>query len=202
MKQFINAIVITIILFSCSVNKQTEEHPKEHGQSELKDNTVEIQKQSEPDTLKGSLKAKAFRNINGTDVTILYSSPAVRGRIIWGGLVAYETVWVTGAHMATSIEFDRTIRFGEKEIPAGKYGFFTIPGTEAWTIILNKNWEQHLADEYDQKDDVIRFQIVPEKSETNQERLMYEVDQTGEGKFSILISWEKIRINIPFELAE
>lgn len=201
MKQSIHALIFILMLLSCSVNK-SEEH-KQHLKPESKDNSVvEIQEQSQPDTLKGSLKAIAMGNINGTHVTISYTSPAVRGRIIWGGLVAYETVWVTGAHMATSIEFDKLIRFGEKEIPAGKYGFFTIPGKENWTIIFNKNWEQHLADEYDQKDDVIRLQVVPDKSEANQERLMYEIDQTGESKFSILFSWEKVRINIPVELAE
>ena len=87
-----------------------------------------------------------------------------------------------------------------KEIQAGKYGFFTIPGTETWTVIINKNWQQHLTDEYDEKDDLIRLQVVPEKIETNQERLMYRVDQTGEGKFNLIFYWEKIKIKIPFEL--
>ena len=40
--------------------------------------------------------------------TLTYASNithlSVRGRIIWGGLVRYEEVWVTGAHNATSLK--------------------------------------------------------------------------------------------------
>ena len=65
---------------------------------------------------------------------------------------------------------------------------------------MNKNWQQHLADNYDRNEDLIRIKVAPEKTETNQERLMYEVDQTGEGKFSVILTWEKIRVEVPFEL--
>ena len=30
---------------------------------------------------------------------------------------------------------------------------FTITGKDEWTVIINRNWEQHLADEYTQTDD-------------------------------------------------
>ena len=58
-----------------------------------KDEAVIIQKQSQPDTLKGSLKAKAIGKIGDTEIKISYHSPAVRGRIVWGGLVPYDKVW-------------------------------------------------------------------------------------------------------------
>jgi hypothetical protein len=189
MKQSIS-ILIFIIFLSCSNNKK-EEQMKEPGKLESKDARV-VKIQVEGDTLKGSLKAIATGRIGNTFTTIHYHSPAVRGRVVWGGLVPFEQVWVTGAHMATSIEFEGPVRIGEKELAAGKYGFFTIPSQTEWTIMINKNWEQHLTDEYDQKDDLIRLTIKPETLTENQERLMYAVDNTA-----ISIRWEKIKLSIP-----
>lgn len=66
-------------------------------------------------------------NINNINVTINYSSPRVKGRVIYGNLVPYETVWRAGANENTTIEFDRDVKIEGKKLPAGKYGFFIIP---------------------------------------------------------------------------
>ncbi|MCI0750269.1 MAG: DUF2911 domain-containing protein [Flammeovirgaceae bacterium] len=148
--------------------------------------------QQVPDTLKGSLKAEAKGMIGDVTIKINYHSPAVRSRIIWGGLVANDKVWVTGAHMATSIEISSAIKISGTEIAAGKYALFTIPSKDVWTVIINKNWQQHLADEYDPKDDVLRFTVTPQIQEINQERLMYSVEDN-----EIKMRWEKVLISIP-----
>ena len=57
------------------------------------------------DTSKKSIKSSAVGVIGKDSVKIIYHSPGVRKRIIWGGLVPYDEVWVTGAHDATTIEF-------------------------------------------------------------------------------------------------
>uniref|UniRef100_UPI0038F78473 DUF2911 domain-containing protein n=4 Tax=Bacteria TaxID=2 RepID=UPI0038F78473 len=56
------------------------------------------------DTSKKSIKSMAFAVIHGDSIKINYHSPGVRKRIIWGGLVPYDEVWVTGAHDATTLE--------------------------------------------------------------------------------------------------
>lgn len=151
------------------------------------------------DTVKKSIPAIATGNINGNELVIRYHSPAVRGRIIWGGLVPYDQVWVTGAHMATNFETKTDFIVGGKKLDAGKYAFFTIPGKEEWTIILNKNWDQHLADEYDPTQDAVRLTVRPTETK-HQERLMYTIDQTGERKCAIEMRWEKLCVRVPLEL--
>jgi hypothetical protein len=99
--------------------------------------------------------------IGGTTVHIEYSSPGVKERIVWGGLVAYDKVWVTGAHKATSVHFSKGVEINGRKIPAGKYAFFTIPGKEKWIVILNTRFDQHLADEYNEKEDVLRLEVSP-----------------------------------------
>lgn len=131
---------------------------------------------------------------------IHYHAPAVRGRVIWGGLVPYGDVWVTGAHSATTWEFNQDIVINEKIIPSGKYAIFTIPGKDSWIFILNKKWNQHLTDEYDAKDDVLRFNVIPKSAEKNQERLKYAIVEEANSAMKLSISWEKVRVEVPFKL--
>lgn len=149
------------------------------------------------DTTKKSIKSMAVAVINGDSVKISYHSPGVRKRVIWGGLVPYDEVWVTGAHDATTLEIGRTFTVGGKEIPAGKYAIFTIPGKSEWTVIINKYWQQHLATEYDDKDDVVRLKIKPKKN-AHTERLQYFVEPTKATNGKIAVAWEKIRVEFPF----
>src|SRR5579864_100375 len=65
--------------------------------------------------------------INKANITIAYSSPSVKGREIWGGLVPYDSVWRAGANEAITFETDKAIEVAGKQLPAGKYGFFLLP---------------------------------------------------------------------------
>lgn len=199
------SILSFILLASCgNVKKdETAKANDEHKATEVSTpEGIIIQSQTETDTIKGSPKAYDVGKIGNTAFTINYYSPAVRGRMIWGGLVAYDNVWVTGAHKATSIEFDHDIKIGETVVTAGKYAFFSIPGKAQWTIILNKNWNQHLADDYTQAEDVVRLNVVPETEETHQERLRYVIEAEGENAGEIVMYWEKLEVSIPFEIIE
>src|SRR5687768_6055978 len=150
------------------------------------------------DTLKGSLFRTAMATVNGTHVHIEYSSPGVKGRTVWGGLVAYDKVWVTGAHKATSVQFGKEVEINGKKIPAGKYAFFTIPGKEKWTVILNTQVDQHLADDYNDKEDVIRLDVMPGEH-TMTPRLTYAINKINDNSGEIIMQWEKLIIRIPFK---
>lgn len=151
------------------------------------------------DTLKGSPVRTTMSNVGSNHVHIRYGSPGVRDRVIWGGLVAYNEVWSTGAHMATTVQFSAAVSINGVSIPAGKYGLFTIPNKEKWVLILNKNWNQHLADEYTPKDDVARIPITPEKQVYATQRLTYTINKISEVEGEILLMWEFIKLVIPFK---
>jgi hypothetical protein len=146
------------------------------------------------DTSKRSIKSAAVGKIGAANITINYHSPGVRGRTIWGGLVPYNDIWVTGAHYATNIEIDKDISVGGKLIPKGKYALFTIPAKEVWTIIINKNWDQHLTDDYLKKDDVVRIKVKAIKQVKSTERLQYFIKNRTGNKGTIAVAWEKLRV--------
>jgi hypothetical protein len=182
--------IATSVVLACAEKKEHAEH--DHAAKEEK---TALQ----PDTIRKSIPKEEYGQVGNTHVTIKYHAPAVRGRTIWGGLVHYGEVWVTGAHSATSVEIDKPILVEGKKIPGGKYALFTIPGKEKWIIIINKNWEQHLADEYDEKDDILRLEVVPQQLENIEERLRYAIVPFGDAKGAIEMSWEKIKVSLPFE---
>lgn len=183
-------ILFALVILSCETKKETDTHEHQSTSPEV----------ALADTVKKSIPKEAHAQIGPAHIMIKYHAPAVRGRTIWGGLVPYNEVWVTGAHSATSFEIDKDIRIGEKEVPAGKYALFTIPGKEKWTIILNKNWGQHLADDYDQKEDIVRLEVSPEITENIQERLKYTLKEIDNSSGSVDIRWEKIKVSIPFQI--
>jgi len=187
MKIKTNLLWLSIIIAFSSVQAQQEKEAICYNPNAVKDTT------------KKSIKSMAVGVINGDSVKISYHSPGVRKRIIWGGLVPYDEVWVTGAHDATTIEINSPFVIAGKEIPAGKYAFFTIPGKKEWTVIINKNWQQHLTNEYDEKDDIVRLKVKPKKNIPT-ERLQYFVEKAKSNNGKIAIAWEKLRFEFPFTI--
>ena len=149
------------------------------------------------DTLKGSPSRTAMATINGTHVHIAYSSPGVKGRMVWGGLVGYDKVWVAGAHKATNVQFSKDVEINGKRIAAGKYAFFAIPGEEKWIVILNTRFDQHLADDYNETEDIIRSEVKPREHPMTP-RLTYRVHKINERSGEIIMQWEKMLVSIPF----
>lgn len=183
--------VLIWMCFACQNQKQANTEHKHDGES----TSAPV-----PDTVKKSVPKEAHAQIGETHFVIRYHAPTVRGRVIWGGLVPYGEVWVTGAHSATSLEVDRQISINGITLPAGKYAFFTIPGKDKWTVIINKNWEQHLTDEYNPAEDLVRLDITPEILPNVQERLDYSIVDTGNLTVSIDMKWEKLKVSMPITL--
>ncbi len=151
------------------------------------------------DSSKKSIKSLAFSVSGGDSIKIAYHSPGVRKRVIWGGLVPYDEVWVTGAHDATILELPNAIIVNNVAIPAGKYAFFSIPGKKEWTLIINKQWNQHLASEYDEKEDMVRIKVKPKKV-PHMERLQYFLHSDNEDNGTIAVAWETIKLEFQFKL--
>lgn len=147
------------------------------------------------DTLKDSPRRMSMNLIDGCHVHIEYSSPGVKGRTIWGGLVPFSKVWVTGAHQATTINFNQNVKINGRELKAGEYAFFTIPGKNKWTIIFNKRAKQHLTDQYKVSEDALRLEVVPEVLHYAVPRLTYQVEASHDKGGMVIMSWEKIKIS-------
>lgn len=199
------AMVVSSIIISCE-NKEDKKKESDHSMHDMHGNSGSASNYADSvnnglitnDSLMGSPERTAMNTIGGAHVHIEYHSPGVKNRIVWGGLVPYNQVWVTGAHSATSIQLSKPIQIGETKVDKGTYAIFTIPGEKEWIFILNKNYEQHLTDDYKDSLDVVRITVKPVSNDMTQ-RLTYEVNKIDDTNGNIVMRWEKIKIEVPFK---
>ncbi|AFM05087.1 Protein of unknown function (DUF2911) [Bernardetia litoralis DSM 6794] len=142
-----------------------------------------------------SPSAMIKQTVGLTDITIDYSSPAMRDREIFGKLVPYGELWRTGANKATAITFSDDVTIEGKKIEAGSYAFFTIPNENEWTIILNKNTEQWGAGEYDEKEDVIRLTAKPSKAPMTFQRMTFMILALENHTAEISLLWADTKVS-------
>ncbi|QJP34762.1 DUF2911 domain-containing protein [Nonlabens sp. Ci31] len=189
----------TIILLGLVLLTSCKETSKEMEMEQVEE--VAVQETTAADSTEKkplSPHANTMAMIGDAHIHVDYSSPGVRNRIVFGGLLPYNAVWQAGAHNATWMETNKDLSIAGKELKAGKYGFFVIPNEKEWTVIFNSNWDQHGKDEYDETDDVLRFKVMPTVSEDVQEHLEYTVEKTSDTSGKISMSWEKVTIEFLF----
>lgn len=185
-------ILISMVIVSCGEKKENKEN---HDHQTSPAETSSSSKSLSPHT-------NTMARVNGAHIHIDYSSPSVRDRIIFGGLVGYNTVWQAGAHKATWIQTDKDLVIDGQTLKAGKYGFFVIPGKEQWQVMFNSLWDQHGKDEYDEAENVLTAEVTPEELDEIQETLKYEVLQLNGKSGKIILAWEKVKIEVPFEVVD
>ncbi len=145
-----------------------------------------------------SPKASVSQTIGVCVVTIEYGRPSVRGRKIFGGLTPYNIVWRAGADEATTISFNHDVKIAGEKVPAGKYGLFMIPQQNSWTVILNRDWNQWGAYNYNDKDDAVRIVVTPQMI-VHAEMCTYSFSEVSKTKGTLNMEWENIRIAILVE---
>lgn len=134
----------------------------------------------------------ASGSAGATKITIEYHRPSVRGREIWGGLVPYGQVWRLGANEATTITFSTPVKVEGKDVPAGTYALFAVPGKDKWTFIVNKNAKQWGAFKYQQTDDLVRFD-VDAQSGNAVETMTFSIASKPPASASVEMEWAKVK---------
>lgn len=136
--------------------------------------------------------ASVSQVVMNTKISIAYSAPGVKGREIWGKLVPYGEVWRLGANAATTIEFSDDVKIGGKNVPAGKYALFAIPGKDKWTFIVNKNADQWGAGQYKDSEDVVRVDAQVEAAPPI-EYLNIGIQLVNPSTAHVVVRWEKVQ---------
>ena len=130
-------------------------------------------------------------------IKISYHRPNAHGRVIFGDLVPYGEVWRTGANTVTNIHFDKEVSMAGHVVPAGEYGLLTIPKENSWTIILSKNNTQWGAYTYQEKEDLIRFEVEVERVEQAVETFSIYFSEVYPQSANLNIAWAHTRVRFP-----
>ena len=140
--------------------------------------------------------ARISQQIGTTDIKVDYGSPAVLGRRIWGGVVAYDQPWTISPNGPAIIQFGEDVLVGGKPVAAGSYRLVAVPGKAAWTFVLGAAQPAEVGREAEAPAEVARFR-VPVKNAAFRERLVFLFSNFDNEKTSLDLEWEKIRVSIP-----
>jgi len=129
-------------------------------------------------------------------ITITYSRPNVKGRVIFGGINPWGQVWRTGANSATTITFSENVIMEGNKVPAGTYSLFTIPGQDEWTVILNKVVKQWGAYSYKESEDFLRFKEKPIHLDEKRESFTIQFANATTQSNDLYLVWDHTAVGI------
>ena len=132
---------------------------------------------------------------DGKTLTIDYSSPRMKGRKIYGGLVPYGKVDRTGANEATTFVTDGNLTVGGKDVPAGSYTIFTVPNPDKWTLIINKKTGEWGIPYKYEADELARVDMKVSATSAPVENFTIALASMG-GSCTLNISWENTQASV------
>ncbi|HUO33888.1 MAG TPA: DUF2911 domain-containing protein [Candidatus Acidoferrum sp.] len=132
---------------------------------------------------------------DGKTITMDYSSPRMRGRKIYGGLVPYGQVWRTGANEATTFVTTADLDVGGTTVPAGSYTIFSIPEEGKWTLIISKTTGEWGTKYSGAADDLARIPMKSSSLPSPVEDFLIAFEKTGNGCV-LHFDWEKTRASV------
>jgi hypothetical protein len=130
-------------------------------------------------------------------IKVFYSRPQMNGREIFGAKVPYGEVWRTGANEAVEFHAYQDIVIGGRELAAGTYSLFTIPGEMEWTIILNSDLDYWGAYSYNEANDVFRVKVPSKAMDQTLEAFSIRFEALGNNSAVMRMAWENALVEIP-----
>jgi hypothetical protein len=132
------------------------------------------------------------------EITVEYSRPSAKGRIVYGDVVPFGKVWRTGANSSTKITFTDDVKIDGKDLKAGTYAIYTIPNKEIWDIMFYKDLTLggNVAD-YKAENEVLRIQAKPILLGNKVETFTMNIANITAKTASLELDWENTKISIP-----
>jgi hypothetical protein len=145
--------------------------------------------------------------IGGTNITIVYSSPRVRGRqghiFTRDGLISHDKdypVWRAGANAATALSTDGDIQLGDLHVPAGNYTLFVdISDPAQWTLVVSKDTGEWGLN-YDKTKDLGRVKMNMANPPALVEDLKYTITPQGNDRGTLTLAWENESASVPIRV--
>ncbi|MDQ2776147.1 MAG: DUF2911 domain-containing protein [Acidobacteriota bacterium] len=128
-------------------------------------------------------------DLGGDKVEITYGRPYLKARTVGKEVAPFGKVWRLGADEASKITVSAEMQFGELKLAAGSYSLFAIPGTDKWTLIVDKVADQWGAFKYEQSQDLGRFDVPVQKLSTPVEEFTISVGQQSGKTAKLTFAW-------------
>jgi hypothetical protein len=140
----------------------------------------------------------ARTTLAGATLWVDYGRPMKRGRVIFGDVVPWNTVWRTGANAATQFNTAVDLVIGGAKVPAGTYTLWTLPSQTGWKVIINQQTGQW-GTEYHEAQDLARVDAKVETLAAAVEQLFigFEPAPGNAAATTLTILWDKTKVSVP-----
>lgn len=144
----------------------------------------------------------ASYNEGGLEITINYSQPSKKGRLIFGSeddgaLQPYGKYWRLGANAATEITFNKDVTFAGQPVQAGTYSMYAVPGESAFQVALNSEVDIFFGvAEADHDLDVVTVDAPVQKPASEVETFTIDFSTTDTG-VTINFTWDQTLFTVP-----
>jgi hypothetical protein len=152
-------------------------------------------------TPQSSPKANVFQTVGLTDVEVVYSRPAARGRAVFGNLVPFGKLWRTGANENTTISFSDDVIIEGKTLKKGKYALYTIPKIGSWEIIFyntTNNWGT--PEDFTEANVALRTTVKEEALSKAVESFTIGINNLDTNFAYLEMAWENSLVDMKFEV--
>ena len=136
-----------------------------------------------------------------TEVTVDYSRPSAKGRIIFGDLVPFGKLWRTGANYNTTISISEDVVINGTTLKKGKYAIFTTPKADKWEVIFytdSDNWGT--PENWDANKVAVLVNVIPVALNYPLESLTIYVGNLTNDSATLDIAWEKTMVSVKFDV--
>ena len=131
-----------------------------------------------------------------SDITVEYSRPGVKGRVVFGDVVPFGKVWRTGANAATQITFGEDVTVEGKAVKAGTYALYTVPNKDAWEIMLYKDLKLGgNVNDYNKENEVARFSVKPVTQSTKTETFTINIADVTNSTANVELIWDQTKVS-------
>lgn len=148
-----------------------------------------------------STHATSTTTVGMTEVSVDYSRPNKRDRVIFGNLVPFGKIWRTGANANTTIEFGHDVVVGGQNLKAGKYSVFTRPGENSWEVFFfdeTNNWGNSVSE--DQLKHAVKTTASVKKLPYTAETFTISVDDLTYNSAMLKFLWDTTLAELPIEV--
>jgi hypothetical protein len=137
------------------------------------------------------------QNFGLADITIEYSRPSAKGRVVFGDVVPFGKIWRTGANASTKITFGDDVTFQGEAVKAGTYAIYTVPNKDEWEIMLYKDLTLggNVAG-YKTDDEVLRVKVKVTRMTQMVETFTINVNNITPSTATIDFCWEKTCVSV------
>lgn len=180
-------LALAISLTSCNKNKVVIE--------------IETATELKISTPQPSPLGKISQRVGLTDIDIAYSRPGVKGRTIFGELVAFGKIWRTGANSNTKITFSSDVMIDGQSLKAGSYGLYSIPNKDTWEIIFYSEADKNgVPRDWDDNKIAAKTSVKVGSMPMNIETFTIAFNDVTSTSTIIGLLWEKTYVGIKIEV--